>query len=178
MKKLTVVILAFVFAASGAVFAGETKVAPERKTGTTQPVQDVKSTNPLASETDLAKLEALIPTTDYKAITEDDYVAIMKNLVTIAKSMDISSADERKKAGLIYMIALIFQKNVKNPNAYIDRDGKTILDHDWFDAKAASVADGLKKSTKTQYDTKIDDKFTSDEKKLRDEFRAAKTPAK
>lgn len=161
MKKLTVVFLVFVFAASGAVFAGETM-----------------SKNPLASETDLAKLEALIPTTDYKAITEDDYVAIMKNLVTIARATDISSDGERKKAGLIYMIALVFQKNVKNPNAYIDSDGKTILDHNWFDAKATSVADGLKKSSKAQYNTKIDDKFASDEKKLREEFQAAKTPAK
>ena len=92
--------------------------------------------------------------------------------------MDISTPEGKKKGGLIYMETLIFQKKALNPGSYTDGDGKSILDDNWFDGKSDKVADELNKSTKEQYEKKIDDKFSSDEAKMRAEFQAAKAPAK
>ena len=54
--------------------------------------------------------------------------------------MDISSSEGKKKAGLVYMETLIFQKKAMNPGSYTDGGGKSILDDNWFDGKAAKTA--------------------------------------
>jgi len=173
MKKLTAVFLTLMFSAGAAAFAAQAgKTAPAKKAAAAAKM------SPLASETDPMKIQTLVQSADYKAVTVDEYMSVMKNLVTVGKSVDISSAEGRKKAGLVYMSVLVFQKKSKNPGSYMDADGKSIVDDNWLDGKSASVADSLKKSTKAQYEAKYDEKFSADEKKMREEFLAAKAAAK
>lgn len=173
MRKSALVLLVLSFAVCGGASA-----AASKKAKASAPAKAVKAANPLTTETDPAKLLPLVQSADYKAVTEEDYVAVMKNLVAAAKAVDIATSEGKKKGGLIYMETLIFQKKAMNPGSYMGGDGKSICDDNWFDAKASSVADDLKKSTQEQYAKKIDDKFTSDEAKMRAEFQAAKAPAK
>ncbi|OGR88453.1 MAG: hypothetical protein A3A86_08350 [Elusimicrobia bacterium RIFCSPLOWO2_01_FULL_60_11] len=125
-----------------------------------QTAKDAQDKNPLATETDTAKIEALIQTTDYKSISENDSAAVMKNLVALTKSADISAPDERTKAGMLYMCMIVFQAKVKRPDAYTDGTGVSIVDHNWLTTKASNFADTfLKKSTQAQFIAKIDGKF-------------------
>ncbi|MEK6796551.1 MAG: hypothetical protein AABZ39_17365 [Spirochaetota bacterium] len=159
MKKIIFPFVLFALAVSA--FAAPAKAAP-------------KAANPLATEKDTAKLISLVIAADYKAITEDAYVAVMKNLTTVAKSIDISSADGQKNAAKVTMAIIVFRKKAKDPSSYTDGDGKSIVDNDWIERKSAGVAKDLASLSKDQFVAKIDKDYPTEEKALREEFQKAK----
>jgi hypothetical protein len=128
-----------------------------------------KSAHPLAKATDVKKIQSLIRSTNYKAVTENDFVAVRKNLCTLAKAVDIKSDEGRMKAGILYMSIINFSQFSKNPAGT-----RVHVTQEWQDTKASDVAKSLKKSTQEEFAKMIDEKYPCDEAKAREEFRKAK----
>ena len=129
-----------------------------------------KQVHPLAKATDLKKIQTLIRTTNYSKVSESDFIAVRKNLCTLAKGVDISTDEGRMKAGILYMAVVNFSQFSKNPKGTRDH-----VTQDWQDMKASDFAKSLKNMSQEEFAESIDEKYPSDEAKAREEYKSAKS---
>lgn len=129
-----------------------------------------KAQHPLAKATDPKKIQELIRSTNYKKVTEGDFVAVRKHLGSLVKAVDISNDDGRMKAGILYMAIVNFTQYTKNPSG--NRDHVT---QGWQDMKASDFAKSLKDIKQADFIRSLDEKYSSDDAKLREEYKNAKT---
>ncbi len=153
MKNLKVIILFFAMSAMMSSFA-----------------LAAKSSHPLAKATDAKKIQQLIRSTNYSKVTENDFVAVRQNLCTLAKAVDISTDEGKTKASILYLAIINFTQFSKNPAGTREH-----VTQDWQDMKASDFAKTLKKMSQDEFVKSIDEKYTSDEAKVREEYKAAKS---
>lgn len=132
-----------------------------------------KMKNPLITETNVQKVQVLVISNDYKKVTENDYVAIVQHLYSLAKGTDIST-DEGKMDAAVYYTSL---QNFRNLFEKQDFD-RAVFDLEWLKQKAKSYYDDkLSKDTQESYLTRIENAGPWDDKTVKEDYKRRKSAA-
>jgi len=134
-------------------------------------INAAKSSHALVKATDAKKIQALIRSTNYKKVTENDYVAVRQHLVSLVKACDISTDEGRRTAAILYLAVINFGQYSRNPDG--NRDHVT---QGWQDMKAGDFEKDLRGMNAEQFHKMVDEKYPTDEIKLREEFQSARKP--
>jgi ankyrin repeat protein len=150
----------------------ETKTTPTtQKTETkTTPATPKTETSNLATETDLTKVQALILSTDYKKITENDYIVIKKHFRELIKAVDVSTDKGKSDFAILYMGSINF-------NYCLSQGGAKNFTKEAQKKQADEMTVQMKGVTKEQIAPAIDQGFTTDEAKLKQEYQMAQKSA-